>query len=119
MKKVLGIALAVVIVATLLNDVGVYLRAWYDLDVIAQETARVASSTMVRERDKVATTAADFARTQGATVYMYDQNDKEIHVWVEVPVPGTWVLGYATALYYGQPLDTPYKLRTDTTAQWH
>jgi len=119
MKKVLGIALAVVIVATLLNDVGVYLRAWYDLDVIAQETARVASLTMVRERDSVATKAADYARTQGATVYMYDQNEKEIHVWVEAPVPGTWVLGYATAIYYSQPLDTPYKLRTDTTAQWH
>ncbi len=119
MKKAIGIILAVALIAIVLNDAGVYLRAKYDLDAIAQSTANAASNTMARERDKVAATAALFGQTQGVTVYMYDQDDKGVHVWVEMPVPGTWVLGRATALYYGQPLDTPYKLRTDKTAPWH
>ncbi|MBU4555362.1 MAG: hypothetical protein KJ747_00630 [Actinobacteria bacterium] len=118
MKKVIGLIISVAILATLLNDAGAYLAGWNNLDVIAQQCAITASSSRSRERDDVAIIAAQYAASQGATVYLFDQNDTIVHVWVEMPIPTTWVLGRATALYLGQPIDTPYKIHTEKTATW-
>ncbi len=118
MKKVIGVIIGVVILATLLNDVGSYIRGWNNLDVIAQQSAVAASASPVHEREQVSVAAAQVANSQGATLYMFDQNDTTVHVWVEMPVTGTWVLGRLTALYLQQPSDAPYMIRTEKTATW-
>lgn len=118
MKKILGIAFAVALVAIVLNDGGRYLSAWNGIDVIAQQSAVAAAATQSRVRDEAANAAVAAAQPQGATVYMYDQDDATVHVWIEMPVRGTWVLAPAAAMFMEQPANVPLIVRTDKTATW-
>jgi len=118
MKKILVILFGVVLVAIVLNDGGRYLSAWNGLDVIAQQSAVAAAATQSRVRDDAANAAVMVAQPQGVTVYLYDQDDATVHVWVEMPVSGTWVLAPAAALFMEQPANTPLIIRTDKTATW-
>jgi len=65
--------------------------------VIAQQSAVAAAATQSRVRDEAANAAVAAAQPQGATIYMYDQDDATVHIWIEMPVKGTWVLAPATA----------------------
>lgn len=118
MKKLLGIAIAVALIAIVLNDGGRYLAAWNGLDSIAQDCAVAAASTQSRDRNEAARAAVAKATPQGATVYLYDQNEATVHVWVEKPVTDTWVLERIWAPITGQPKGTVMKVTAEKTATW-
>lgn len=118
MKKLLGIAIAVALVAIVLNDGGRYLAAWNGLDTLAQNCAVAAAGTQSRDRNEAAKAAVAVASTEGATVYLYDQDEATVHVWVEKPVTGTWVLARIWAPIMGQPAGTVMKVTAEKTATW-
>ncbi|MRR11997.1 hypothetical protein EG835_05890 [bacterium] len=119
MKKILVTVLVVAFIATLINDVGRYARARYELGNIARDTAEnIALSGEHVERNTNATAAATYAATRGATVYLYDQDEKKAYVWVEMPVEGTWVWAPLAAQQAGQPKGTPLKIQLDYSAFW-
>lgn len=115
MKKILGIAITVLLIATFINDVGRYATTRYNLSTIANEAARVGSQRH-KTRDENAVAAAAYARTQGATVYLFDQDTNQVRVWAEMPVTGTWFLGPFEAYQAGQPLSTAFKIQLQSKA---
>lgn len=119
MKKILTTLIVVAIAATLINDVGRYAKARYDLSVIGQDAAdHISLIGKQASRDSNATAAAAFTAAQGATVYLYDQNETETHLWVEMPVGGTWLWARLNALNNGEPQGTEFKVQTEKTARW-
>lgn len=119
MKKILTTVLVIALAATFINDVGRYARARYELSVVGQDTAdRIALSGKDNSRDKNATAAAQYAAAQGATVYLYDQDDQKVHLWVEMPVSDTWLWHRVAALQNGEPQTAPFMAQTEKTARW-
>lgn len=118
MKKILGVVLAIALVGAFINDVGRYARTRYNLSIIAQQAAQAAARDRNATRDQNAVKAADVAARDGATVYLYDQTDQGVHVWVEAPVQGTWVWGPFVAWQNDEPLSTPFKVTYDETASF-
>lgn len=116
MKKIITIVIIVAMMATFINDVGRYAKTRYDLSNIAMNTADSLMSEQGASRDTNARAAAAFAQAEGATVYLYDQDDTSIHVWVQMPVEGTWVLAPGMALIAGSPLKTPYYVQDEDTS---
>jgi len=116
MKKTLTIILVVAFVATFINDVGRYAKARYDASTIAMEAATSLVGDRDQPRDTNARAAANFAQQKGATVYLFDQDDAGVHVWVQMPVEGTWVLARASALMGGNPMDAPFYVQAEDTA---
>ena len=93
MKKIILTVLFIALAATLVNDIGRYAKARYDLSKIALETIDNTSGSREQSRDQNARDAAQFAASRGAVVYAYDEDDEQIRVWLQMPVEGTWVLG--------------------------
>lgn len=119
MKKTLITVLVIAVVATLVNDIGRYGKAYYDVGVIGTDTANtMALGSKEASRDANAQAAAAYAVSRGATVYMYDQDEKLVHVWVEMPVNGTWLLHRVMAAQAGEPQTSPLKVRTDSKSYW-
>jgi hypothetical protein len=119
MKKILITVLVVAAVATLVNDIGRYGKAYYDVDVIGTDTAdNIALGSKATSRDKNAIAAATYAAARGATVYMYDQDDRLVRVWVEMPVTGTWLLQYVMAARDSESEDGALKVRTEHKSYW-
>lgn len=116
MKKIITIVIIVALVATFINDVGRYAKTRYDLSNITMATADSLADNRSDSRDTNARAAAQFAQAEGATVFLFDQDDTKIYVWAQKPVEGTWVLARATALMAGSPIDTPYYVQTEDTA---
>lgn len=116
MKKIIVVVIVVAFAAIFINDVGRYAKTRYDLSNIAMTTADSLADNRADSRDKNARAAAQFAQAEGATVYLYDQDDTRIYVWVQKPVEGTWVLARAMSLIAGSPIDTPYYVQTEDTA---
>ena len=113
-KKSVIIILFIVIVIAVVNDVGRYVITWYNLDEVTRETADLAAS--VRDsRDKAAAAAADYAATQGVTVYAYDEKDGSVYVWTETPLEGTWALGSVLLVVQGGRLSGQYQLRAESS----
>jgi len=112
MKKLIIIALVVVVGAVFVNDVGRFTRSRYNLDnatnQIVDEIAFTAASL---PRDKAAGQVAALAQEKGIRVYQYDQNGTGVQVWTELPIEGTWVLGRFVAWRSGKPQGTAYVLR--------
>ncbi len=116
MKKLLTIVLVVGLVATFVNDIGRYAKTRYDLSTIALQTADSLVSEKDTPRDTNARAAAQFAAEEGATVYLFDQDDTGVSVWVQMPVEGTWVLSPAMGLVSGEGIDAPFYLQDEDTA---
>lgn len=109
MKKLLGIALLVAIVATGINDIGRYFTTRYTLGETSGEIARAAAdrARAGNSRDAVAMEAATFAVQRGIEVTAYDQNTNLVTVYTRAKVEGTWVLTRVVALVGGNPMETP------------
>ena len=112
MKKLIIIALIVVVGAVFVNDIGRFTRARYELseatNLVVDEAASFAASLT---REKAAMQAATLAQKHGIRVYQYDQNGTGVQVWTEIDVGSTWLLGRFVAWREGKPLDTKYVLR--------
>ena len=119
MKKIITTALVIAIAATLVNDIGRYAKTRYDLSVISQDTAaQIALSGKGNDRNKNAVAAAAYAAAKGATVYMYDQDDQQVRVWVEMPVGGMWLWSRVNAMQAGEPQGTPMKVQSESKSFW-
>ena len=116
MKRLIVIAIVVALVATFINDLGRYAKTRYDLSNTAMTTADALVDEPSASRDTNARAAARLAQAEGATVYLYDQDDTKIYVWVQKPVEGTWALAPIMALISGSPIDTPYFVQAEDTA---
>lgn len=116
MKKIILTILFVAIAAVLVNDVGRYAKAQYDLDRIALETVEALSDQGARSRDQNAKDAAQRAASRGAVVYAYDQDDERTYAWLQMPVEGTWVMGPTLSLLAGESLETPYLIQIEKSA---
>lgn len=119
MKKTLITILVVAVIATLVNDIGRYAKAQYDVGIVGTDTAdTIALGSKLTGRDQNATAAATYASARGATVYMYDQDEQTVNVWVEMPVQGTWLLHRAMAWQNKEPQTSPLKVQTERTSRW-
>lgn len=119
MKKILITVLVVAVVATLVNDIGRYAKAYYDVGIVGTDTAdNIALGSKLTGRDPNAKAAAAYAAARGATVYMYDQDEETVHVWVEMPVAGTWLMRRAMAWQNGEPQTAPLKVQTERKSRW-
>jgi hypothetical protein len=113
MKKIVVIALVVLVVGGLVNDVSRYAKARYDAANITNEILDLLQTRGTQARNSNASLAASHAAAQGATVYLYDQDEQRAYVWVEMPVSGTWLLGPVNASMTGQPPSSPYMVRLE------
>ncbi|MHB9002617.1 MAG: hypothetical protein ACYC6C_00945 [Coriobacteriia bacterium] len=110
MKKTLITVLVIAVIATLVNDIGRYAKAYYDVDVIGTDTANtIALGRKEASRDTNARAAAEYAFSRGVTIYMYDQDERQVRVWAEMPVTGTWLWHRVTS---------PLKVQTQSKSYW-
>ncbi|MBE0476213.1 MAG: hypothetical protein IBX62_03835 [Coriobacteriia bacterium] len=113
MKKFLVAALVLLIVATLVNDAGRYLRMMFRLDTATQEIVRIAADAAPSERGKSqpgGRAAVRAAQERGLVVYGYQIEGNEVQVWTQAMVDGTWIYGPFLAWQAGKPLDTPLEI---------
>lgn len=118
MKKTITTIISVLLVIAVVNDLARYAKASYDLNNIAEEAADQLSTNRSKSRDSNARDAVEYATARGATVYLFDQTNETIHVWVQMPLTGTWILGPAMALVAGESISTPYQLQADAQARF-
>lgn len=119
MRKILTTVLIVAVIATLVNDIGRYAKAYYDVGIVGTDTAdNIALGNKLTPRDTNARAAAAYAASRGATVYMYDQDEQTVRVWVEMPVQGTWLLRRVMAWQNGEPQTSPLKVQTEHKSNW-
>lgn len=119
MKKLLGIALLLAIVATGINDLGRWATASYDLgittDGIAQHAADIERRTR-GSRESVGIAAAVYGSQQGVTVTTYDQDDTRVYVTTQAKVTGTWLLAPVSALLRSKPASEGLSVRAKAMA---
>ena len=105
-KRLAVAAVVIVIVATLINDIGTYLTSYYRLDNVTRGAASAAASVI--KHDPTAATASGlaamaYAKENDVTVYGFDQSNGRCTVWTRADVIGTWVWGPASAVLAGKP----------------
>jgi hypothetical protein len=100
-------------VGGLVNDVSRYAKTRYDATNILNETVDLVAARPEADRNSNALLAANHAAALGAKVYLYDQDEQRVYVWVEMPLRGTWLLGPFTAWANRQPLSSPYMVRIE------
>lgn len=119
MKRIVIIAIALVIIGGTINDVGKYATALYYLDQATTDIANKAADAAKSSggsRDVAGGAAMQAAAGQGVEVYGYDQDPTTVHVWTRSKVTGTILYGPIKALLAKQPWDTPFTVTDDATA---
>ncbi len=114
MRKSIGIVLFIVITLVLVNDVGRYAKASYDVNNVAMETGDRLSPRGDKDRNQNATMAAEYAAGRGTTVYLYDQDENTFHAWLQAPVEGTWILATVLTYFSGGTFTQPYYVKSET-----
>lgn len=118
MRRSIGIILAIVLTATLVNDVGRFAKASYDIDNVAAQIADRLLSQKSQSRNQNATMAAEYAAQRGTTVYLYDQDETSFHAWLQAPLGGTWILGTVLSYYGGGSLNEPFYVKSEAEGRF-
>jgi hypothetical protein len=99
----IGIVLILVIVA--LHDGGKHFNATSDLNTSTDVIAGWASvNAHAMPQQQFATEIAEQAAANETTVTQYTLEPQQIHLWTEMTVTGTWVIGPYFAMSRGVPL---------------
>lgn len=121
MKKWIGIALFVLLIALLVNDFGRYMRAVYNLNNEAREVSQAgaaAASHTAEGRISGLSAARKAAVGYGLNIVAYKADRSTgVTVIVRSYVSGTWVVGPFTAWRAKQPLSTPLAMESQSTSQ--
>jgi hypothetical protein len=110
-------ALVVGIVLLIVNDGGRYIVATYSIRehsrTMAFSAAQIAKTDLSNNSGWPA--AQKVAEEAGIEVLGYEQSPQGATVVTRIAVPGTWVLGPASALMSRKPLSTPLTIDYRTT----
>jgi hypothetical protein len=112
MRKWIGIALLVLMVAACLNDFGRIMRAYSAVNSQTAEIASVASQAPGSGTRRTAGLAAarKLATEDGIVITVYDTSRDGVSVSTRSYVSGTLIIGPAFALWARQPLQTPFPI---------
>lgn len=118
MKKWLAVLIPLALAVVVINDVGRYLTTTYDLSNVTREAATMAARVAHDSNDRTLSwqAAEAYAQHKSATIYGYDLNGVQVHVWTKQRVDGTWVLSKLNALLDHQPMETPMYVDDEDTA---
>lgn len=103
MKKVIGLALLVLVLVVAFNDFG----RWFNTRSALRETTNQLiewseSNGAGLTRDQAAQKLAGQAVARGVTVYQYTQGPVSMEIWTRAEVKGTWVIGTYRAMADGK-----------------
>jgi hypothetical protein len=119
-KRLVVAGLVVLVVATLINDIGKYLTAYYGLDSVTRATATWAASAAKRNLADTSASglaAMAFAKQNDLEVYGFDQNNGRCTVWTRTDVTGTWAWGPVLAAMAGKPYSQWWSAPVPITAK--
>ncbi len=124
MRRLLVWALSILIVLTVVNDLGRYIAGFQKAD----DAARAAAFAGARSGGKLTLdnawkAAYAAAEQQGARAENIDLDERGVTVWVAYDVRGTWILAPAAALLSGQTdpelvWSTPLTVRSDARSSF-
>jgi hypothetical protein len=122
MKKWLGIALTLLVVAVGVNDLGRLIIAANDLDTKTREVAfdagRAAGSYPPSNRTSGWPVAAAAAQARGIKISGFTQDGKVLTITTEAGLTGTWLIGPAYAITIRQPLTAPFPVTGRASAHY-
>lgn len=103
MKKLIGLALLILVLVVAFNDFG----RWFNTrSALREETTRLVewseSNGANMSRSQAAQELVNQASAQGVTVYQYAQDASGMQVWTQAEIKGTWVIGTVRALTAGK-----------------
>jgi hypothetical protein len=116
MRQWLGIVLSVLLAFVLVNDVSRLAAAHFALENIATIAAdeAAASARGIDDDVQIGYQAAKRAlASEDATITGYTHEGGAVHVWVEGPVEGTFILGPIVSLWSGDDWNDPWMIRKD------
>jgi Flp pilus assembly protein TadG len=118
MQKAIKVAIALLILAAIVNDTSYYFLALYDLRDTTRQAASIAAASARGGQDAnhAWQAAESYAKKSGATIYGYDQSKSQVTVWTRAPVSRVWLLGYMNAIFTREPLGTPFTILEEETA---
>jgi hypothetical protein len=111
LKRLLVIALVVLVIAIPVNDFARFLMTFYSLDTVTRAAAQAAADQAKRQasRDVAGAAAVRYAQANGVHVYGYDQTQSNVTVWTDAPVPGTLAWGAIVAAMARKPFGEWWK----------
>jgi hypothetical protein len=122
MRRWSGVAIALLVVTTGINDLGRLVIAANDLDTktreVAFEAGRVARNAPGSDRMSAWPTAAAAARSRGIEVTGFEQDGKVLTITTRTGMTGTWAIGPAYAIAVRQPLATAFPVTGRATAHY-